>query len=122
GIVFKEDVTDIRTELKKVDIFLAPIQIGGGTKFKILEAMAAGVPVVTTPKGMEGLEMVNGKEVLVVTNWDHIGQIVEQLLTDDAYRLELVRAARTRIERDYSWEKIAKQLDTAWIAAYEKRH
>lgn len=122
GLVVKEDVADIRTELTKADIFIAPIHIGGGTKFKILEAMAAGVPVMTTKKGVEGLKIEPGKELLVVTNWDTIGQTVERLLTDNAYRLGLVRAARARIERDYSWENVARRLDAAWHCAYERGH
>lgn len=60
-----EDITDITKEYQKGDILLAPIRIGGGTKFKILEAMASGMPVVTTTTGIQGLTVKQEKDLMV---------------------------------------------------------
>lgn len=114
GIILLEYVEDIVDEYQKADILLAPIRIGGGTKFKILEAMAMGVAVVTTTKGIEGLDVVNRKELYIADSVDDTVAAVRELLTNALKRNAIVRAARHVIEEKYSWKNIAKKLDVAW--------
>lgn len=95
----------IQEELSKTDILLAPIRIGGGTKFKILEAMAAGVPVITTSLGAAGLD----KTVLWIA--DTPSELdISAVLTDKTK----IKKARELIEHVYNWDIIAQRLDTIW--------
>lgn len=114
GIILLEHVEEIVDEYKKADILLAPIRIGGGTKFKILEAMASGVPVVTTKKGAEGLDIIHGKDVYLADSVDEVIVAVRELLTNASKRNAMIRAARDVIEEKYSWKHIAKKLDVIW--------
>ncbi len=121
GVELHEHVEDIREEYRGCDALLAPIRIGGGTKFKILEAMASGLPVITTSKGIEGLTVENGKHVMVVDDIaDMVGAV--DMLLNEKFRKPMTLAAREKIEEDYSWKTITGQLLTVWMKAYEKSH
>jgi glycosyltransferase involved in cell wall biosynthesis len=63
-----DNIEDIRQALSKATVLLAPIRNGRGTKYKVLEAMAAGVPVVTTPLGSQGIQAVDGQQILIARN------------------------------------------------------
>ncbi len=92
-------------------LLLAPIRVGGGTQYKILECMASGVPVITTSLGAEGLGAKDQQEILIANNPESIsGQIVTLLESEDLYE-KIARNARQLIEEKYDWENIAKKLD-----------
>ncbi len=114
-----DSVPDIRSIYSKADILLAPIRIGGGTRYKILEAMATGLPVITSTLGASGLPVTHSKELYIA---DTVEEILAGIgyLTSDLNRMKVVTQARTCIEKAYSWELIAAQLDTCW-RKYEKR-
>jgi len=109
-----EGVSEISDEYKKADILLAPIRIGGGTKFKILEAMASGVPIITTTQGAAGLDVFHGKELMIADSSEEIIEAVSLLLTQKGERENIVKTARRCIEEHYSWERIAKILANVW--------
>lgn len=94
------EVVNIADEFHRADILLAPIRVGGGTKYKILEAMACGLPVITTDIGIEGLDP---NAVLVAQSPQEAIQSI-YTLEDNATRLSLVKRARSIIETSYSWE------------------
>ena len=112
GRYFVGDVEDVRDELYKADILVAPIRIGGGTKFKLLEAMAAGLPVITTPVGAEGIE--DAQVQLAEKPEDVLRSIA--WLSVDKNRLTMTAAARKIIEKNYSWDLIAQKLDYVWTS------
>jgi glycosyltransferase involved in cell wall biosynthesis len=112
-----EFVDSIQGELQNADIMLAPIRIGGGTKYKILEAQASGLPVITTTLGACGMGLVNGKQVMIADTIPDVLEAVEILLNEKSRAL-LVTAARAHIEEHYSWDIIAKSLDQTWQEAY----
>jgi len=98
-------ITSIQDELANTDILLAPIRVGGGTKFKILEAMAEGVPVITTSLGASGID----KNVLWIADTPDELDIRTVLAGSTK-----VKKARQLIEDVYNWDTIVKALDTVW--------
>jgi glycosyltransferase involved in cell wall biosynthesis len=87
-----------------------PLVAGGGTRLKILEAAAAGVPVVSTPIGAEGLEFVPGAEILLREDAAGFAAAVAGLLADRAAARRQAVAARARVEALYDWERIGEEF------------
>lgn len=120
NIELLEDVEDIRLVYHSHDALLAPIRIGGGTKFKILEAMASGLPVVTSSVGAMGLGVTHAKEVYIADTTLDVLNAIGMLLGNPQKRLDVVKNARACIEKNYTWIEIAKKLDHVWKETYEK--
>jgi glycosyltransferase involved in cell wall biosynthesis len=91
-------------------IAVVPLRAGGGTRLKILEAMALGRPVVSTSLGCEGLAVEDGKHLLIANDAEAFAAAVARLLTDRALAARLTQQARALVERDYDWTGIAEQL------------
>ena len=91
-------------------VAVVPLRAGGGTRLKILEAMALGRPVVSTPLGCEGLAVEHGKHLLVAKDAEDFAAAVALLLTDRALAARLTQHARTLVESDYDWTAIAERL------------
>jgi glycosyltransferase involved in cell wall biosynthesis len=113
GIELHENVPDIIPFLKKADVLIDPLRIGAGTRLKILEAMAAGTPVVTTSKGCEGINVQNGQHLLIADSPSAFADAVVKLLTDTKLPEHLASNARCLIEESYSWEKCVQKLAAA---------
>lgn len=113
GPYFVGSVEKIQDELYAADIMLAPIRIGGGTKYKILEAMAAGLPVVTSSLGIMGMHGETKKHFLIA---ESSADVLESIayLRDDAKRMDMVTSGRELVEKEYSWDLIAQKLDRIW--------
>ncbi len=101
------EVKNIADEFHAADVLLAPIRIGGGTKFKILEAMASGLPVVTTTIGAAGFD----KRALWIEDTPEALD-VRAVLADS----EKIHRARKSIEQAYNWDTIAEKLDRIWTS------
>ena len=89
-------------------------------RLKILEAMAAGKPVVSTPLGAEGIPARNGEEFLLAPPDRTFAAAVVRLLRDGAERKRIGKAARTWVER-YGWNRIAEALEREYSALLESR-
>ncbi len=113
-IVTKDFVDDIIEEYRMADILIFPIRIGGGTNFKVLEAMSLGLPIVAQPERLAGLRAIAGEHFLPAKNGqDYIDQI-NLLYSDGKLREKLAVNARTLIDKYYSWEKIGESLLDVW--------
>lgn len=91
-------------------VMAVPLTIGGGSRFKILEAFAAGAPVVSTAKGVEGLDVVAGVHYLPAESTDEFAGGVDRLVRDCAFRAGLVRAAWQLVRDRYSVDALADQM------------
>ena len=113
-----EDVTltghvrDVRPIVAGSWVCVAPLRIGGGTRLKILEAMALGTPVVATRKGAEGLRVEHAKDILLAEDAGSFASEVIALLEDTALRHRLAVSGRQTVERTYGWRPIGERLDT----------
>lgn len=120
-VTLLEHVENIEEEFHNAHVLIAPIRIGGGTSFKILEAMASGLPVVTTTLGAKGLNVAHGRELLIGNTHDELVEAVTIFIESHKKRSEIARYARKTIERDYAWDNIAKSLDHIWYETAKKR-
>ncbi len=105
-------VDDVYSFLNIADIAIAPLLHGGGTKLKILDYMGARLPIVTTKKGMEGIEAENCEHAIIVDNVDEeFINAIEYLIENKHERERLGRNARKLAEEKYDWEKIGEKLN-----------
>lgn len=111
-IIFDEHAPDKTSDIyKKADVLLSPIRVGGGTSYKILEAMASGVPVATTELGVKGLGATLEKEALGGETSEDLAQGVIKLFEEKETYEKIRKQARELIEKKYSWKEIAKVLE-----------
>ncbi|HEX7042109.1 MAG TPA: glycosyltransferase family 4 protein [Patescibacteria group bacterium] len=120
NILFDENAPDKTSDIyKKADVLLAPIQVGGGTSYKIIESMASGVPVVTTLLGVEGLGAKKDVDALVADSAEQHAKNIVKLLEDKVLYEKLRKNARAFIEKNFSWVKIAQILEKVYKEALE---
>jgi len=105
------DMPDIRTAFKKASVLLAPIRNGRGTKYKVLEAMASQVPVVTTQLGIEGIAAQPGQSVLIAETAEALAQKTIQVLTNAQLSKKLAANGKELVYSQYNWQVISKKLD-----------
>lgn len=110
GVEVSGYVPDLAVAYAGASLVLAPIRSGSGTKVKVLEAMAHGVPVVTTPTGVAGIDVVGGREVSIAEHDDDLVAAAVRLLDDEEGARRQRDAARKWIERDGSWFTIGEQF------------
>jgi polysaccharide biosynthesis protein PslH len=103
-------VADAIAELARAKVAIVPILAGSGTRVKIIEAWAAGVPVVSTPLGAEGLPARAGEHLLLADDAPAFRDAVSSLLADAAQRERVGRAGRYLFECEFTWEAAWKCL------------
>lgn len=103
---------DIRPVVRKSWICIVPLRIGGGTRLKILEAMALGTPVVSTSKGAEGLGVIPGEHILIADDPGEFAGQVTQLLKNPQLRQFLSFNASQFVKEKYEWEMIGERFST----------
>jgi glycosyltransferase involved in cell wall biosynthesis len=103
-------VADMTDELARADVVVVPLRSGSGTRLKILEAMAHGVPVVSTTIGAEGLDVQDGVHLLVADTAEAMVAAVERLQDDPGLRARLVANARARFDEGYEDRAAADRI------------
>lgn len=101
------DPPDVAPLLQAADLLLAPLFKGGGTRLKVMEAWAAGLPIVATPMTLEGVACRDGEDVLLARTAQGLVQAVGRLLEDQALYARLSAGGLARIRRQYGQERIA---------------
>jgi glycosyltransferase involved in cell wall biosynthesis len=101
---------DIRPTVAASWACVAPLLAGGGTRLKILEAMALGTPVVSTSKGAEGLEATHGKHLLIADTPDRLAEYIVRLLQEPELRSTLALNARQLVLDKYEWAAIGRHV------------
>ena len=110
-------VEDVRPYLARAAAIVAPLRIGGGTRLKILEALAMGKATVSTTIGAEGLDVVDGREVLLADTAPAFAERVGQVLDDQALARRLGAAGRALVEQRYGWHMSAGKLEELYREA-----
>jgi len=104
-------VEDLRPHLAAATVVVVPLRLGGGTRLKIVEAMAMGKPVVSTTLGAEGIEAVPGRDLLVEDEPADFADAVNRLLAEPDLAARIGRSARQLAADRYSWTRAAMALE-----------
>jgi glycosyltransferase involved in cell wall biosynthesis len=112
-------VPDIRAKLWSATTCVVPLHVGGGTRLKILEALAAECPVVSTRVGAEGLSLVDEEHLIIADTAEEFARSILTLLEANDLRHRLAMAGREAVTRRYDWGQIALRLESACIQAIQ---
>jgi glycosyltransferase involved in cell wall biosynthesis len=104
-------VDDVRPYLWGSSLAIVPLRIGGGTRLKIYEAMAAKVPVVSTSLGAEGLDVRDGENIAIADSPPQFAEACLALLGDSGARRRMAANAWEMVAACYSWEVVSRQFE-----------
>ncbi|NNF08264.1 MAG: glycosyltransferase [Candidatus Eisenbacteria bacterium] len=110
-------VPDVRPYIAEGQVYICPLRAGGGSRLKILEALAMQKAVVSTSVGAEGLDVVHDKHLVLADGADNFAQAILSLMADPERRARLGKAGRELVESRYDWKAIAKLQGEFWESA-----
>lgn len=114
-------VEDLDACYARSTAMVAPIRMGAGVRIKILDAFAAGVPVLSTKMGAEGLDVESGRELLVATSPEEMAAQALQLMGDPALQARLSGAARAFVQREHAWPAVVERMESEYRRALQRR-
>ena len=112
GVEVTGAVPDIRPYYAQADVFIAPIRIGGGTRLKIVEAMAMGRAVVSTTIGCQGLDLVDGTHLLKADDAGGFANAVARLLKDATFTRRIAQQGQRFVLDHFTWSRLGQELET----------
>jgi peptidoglycan/xylan/chitin deacetylase (PgdA/CDA1 family)/glycosyltransferase involved in cell wall biosynthesis len=110
-IIITGYVDDVRPYTEKASVYVVPLRMGSGTRLKILEGLAMKKPIVTTSIGCEGIDVTNGKDVVIADNPSLFADEVVNLFTDKSKSAALGASGYKLVTNRYNWEAIASSMD-----------
>jgi sugar transferase (PEP-CTERM/EpsH1 system associated) len=122
GVRVTGAVEDVRPFYEGAKVAVVPFRFGAGTKLKVLEAMAMGVPTVSTSTGCQGIDAEEGKEIWIVDDPEAFADTVVKLLLDEQAGLAMREAARRLVEERYDWGSIFRSVGDALIEEVSHKH
>jgi glycosyltransferase involved in cell wall biosynthesis len=111
GVVVTGAVPDMRAYLRRCQVSVCPMRLGAGMKMKVIEAMAAGLPVVCTTRGAEGMDLVAGRDFIIADEPAEFAAAVLRLLRDEKLRDEYGRWGKQAVEQKYTWDVHGRAWD-----------
>jgi sugar transferase (PEP-CTERM/EpsH1 system associated) len=113
------NVPDIRPYMLRSKVVIVPLQIGAGIRLKIREAMAMGIPVISTSIGCEGTKVTHGKDIIIADTPENFARETIRLLTDKKLREKLYHNGRKLVSSIYDWDKIVQILYSTYTEVVE---
>lgn len=110
GIEVTGTVVDVRPFYRNAVAAIVPLNVGGGSRLKILEAMAAGIPVISTTLGAEGLDVRHGENILIADTNDQLVEAIVRVVEDQEQRTRLGAAGRALVSHHYEWSRLGANL------------
>jgi glycosyltransferase involved in cell wall biosynthesis len=119
--IFTGYVDDVRPHLEDANVYVIPLRVGGGTRIKAYEAMAFGLPTVSTAVGIEGLAVEPEKHFLQADNEADFAGAVLKLSHDAVLRRRLAEKARAEVEQNFSARSVGAVFESICVAAMDAR-
>ncbi len=120
GITVTGRVDDVKPYIARATVYVVPLRIGGGTRLKILEALAMEKAVVSTTVGAEGLNLKSGEQIVIADPPDQIAHATIELMANQAMRRRLGKSGRQLIEASYDWRHVGRKLHTLYATARKR--
>lgn len=114
GITITGWVADVRPYIAGATVYVAPLRVGGGTRLKLLQAMAMSSPIVATSLGAEGFPVTHGHELLLADTAEDFAQAVLTLLDHPEQRIQLGKAAYRFAQATYGWDALVPKLEALY--------
>lgn len=122
GVIFTGYLDSVGDAVQSSAAVVIPLRHGGGTRLKVLEAMALGVPVISTRKGAEGIHVTDGENILLADQPDELVTAIVRVFEDTTLRDRLAAGGRSLVEREYDWSIIGQQMADLLETIAEKVH
>lgn len=113
-IIVNESPKDNRDVFKTASVHVTPIMSPGGTRLKVLEAMASDLPVVSTPVGVAGLSIVKGKHALVSSSVEELAEMTIRVLEDKKLSSSLAKEGKDFVAKNFDWQSIVRDLEKVY--------
>jgi glycosyltransferase involved in cell wall biosynthesis len=110
-------VSDIRPYIANSVVYVVPMRMGSGTKLKVMQAMAMGIPVVSTTMGAEGIDVTDGQNIRLADTAAGFARHVVELLGNESERQRLAANGRRLVEEKYDWTTIVPALEKVYVQA-----
>lgn len=117
GVDFVGEANDLHPLITRASVLVVPLRIGGGSRLKILEALALEKAVVSTSIGAEGLKVVSGEHLMIADKPEEFAQLILRLQGSKSLRCMLGRNGRRIVTQLYGWDGIASRVEAAWFSA-----
>ena len=117
GVELHGSVPDVRPFMARAGVLAVPLRIGGGSRLKILEALASGLPVVSTRIGAEGLDLLAGRHLDVVEDCDGMAAGLLAAIHDPQRMRTMTEEGRRTVLTHYDWGALANRLEAVWLDA-----
>jgi glycosyltransferase involved in cell wall biosynthesis len=114
NIVLTGPVRDVRPYLEEANVVLVPLLSGSGTRIKILEAMAAGRPVVSTRIGAEGLDVIDGQDILIADTPESLANAISKVFSDSGLASKMAAAGKRMVRDKYTWKDSAEIMASVY--------
>jgi sugar transferase (PEP-CTERM/EpsH1 system associated) len=110
GVEVTGTVADVRPFYREAVAAVVPLRVGGGSRLKILEAMAAGVPVISSRLGAEGLAIKDGENIILAETAEEFRRAIFEMIRNEAKRQSIIASARNLVWNRYDWSVIGQSL------------
>ena len=114
GVQVAGYVPDLQPYFERATLMAVPVRAGSGMRVRILEALARGIPIVTTTTGVEGIDAVDGKHLLVADTPSEFAAAIVRLLKDSTLRAPLIQNGRRLAEEKYDWQVVLPRLESVY--------
>jgi glycosyltransferase involved in cell wall biosynthesis len=115
NIEVTENIPDARDAYRKATVMVAPIKGAGGTRLKILEAMATGLPVVSTEVGVAGLNIKNGVQAIIANTSKGMADAAVRLIENPKLAEEIGRNGKNHVQKYFDWSSVVKLHDPIYL-------
>ncbi|MGM0588476.1 MAG: glycosyltransferase family 4 protein [Bacteroidota bacterium] len=114
SVIITGFVDDVRPYIDRASVYVVPLNMGSGTRLKVVEALSMRKPVVSTSIGCEGIDVVDGEHIIIRDDSQEFAEAVIQLFTDHSSREKLIEQGYDLVTRTYDWRVIGRAIDEAF--------